>query len=70
VVLEADARGVEETVEEFVRLTRDVRGVGAPICDFFGVSVGFERLLEVMEDDADESRDRVPDTGLSTRGRR
>jgi len=44
------------TVLELVRLTRAVSGVGAEICDFFGVSVGLERLLP-LEEAADESKD-------------
>jgi hypothetical protein len=71
VVVDDEARGVEETAEELVRLMREVRGVGAPICDFFGVSAGLLRLLELTEDDAEERSDlAAPDTGLSTRGRR
>jgi len=43
--------GVEGTTFVVVRDVRAVRGVGALICDFFGVSVTCLALLVRLEDD-------------------
>lgn len=53
VCAETEPFGVEVTLPEFVRLMRAVSGVGALICDFFGVSPTLERLDELSEDAID-----------------
>jgi hypothetical protein len=65
--IDADVRGVVAVVLDVVRATRADNGVGAPICDFFGVSVGLLRELELV--DEEDSIDFEPCTGLRTFGR-